>query len=96
MVLYSASTVVYLYERSLHIVFFFLILIWFILSDFLLLLLFLNQEGPFCSLYPLCTTLLLPLISVGTFSLLITSAIAVVEKERNAESQKRTSDLWMH
>lgn len=47
MVLYNALTVVYLYERSLHIVLFFLLfLFWFILCDFLLLLLlFLNQEG---------------------------------------------------
>lgn len=47
MVLYNAVTVVYLYEKSLHIVFFsFMFLFWFVLCDFLLflLLLFLNQE----------------------------------------------------
>lgn len=49
--------------------FFFLFLFWFILCDFLLLLLlFLNQEGRSI----LCTTLPVPLISVGAFSSLIT------------------------
>lgn len=44
MVLYNVLTVVYLYERSLHIFFVSLFLFHFILCEFLLLLLFLNQE----------------------------------------------------
>lgn len=72
MVLYDALTVVYLYERSLHIVFF--------PPCFCLycVLLFLNQEGP--------SILLLPLISVGVFpltdNLASASAITVATKRR--------------
>lgn len=72
MVLYNAVTVVYLYERSLHRVLFFLF--WFILCDFFVVVVIITSKAgrPVYSLSHLCSALLLPLISVGAFSSLIT------------------------
>ena len=101
MVLYNALTVVYLYERSLHIVFcfFLVIFVWIHFVWLFVIIIFISKPGrPLCSLF-----LPLSLLPVGAFSSLITWHLCMLSghkrktrvKGSNRRVAKRPHEVWL-